>query len=160
MPGRVSGFTLIELVMVIVLIGIIAIAAAPKLGNVTSTNAAALRDKLRADLRYAQDLAMTRNQRYRLYINSAPAPTPNGYAVVYDASGGAWSSFGIVQNPDSSGSLSVPLNSGQFSGITVASTVNPIEFNSLGKPSGGAATITVSPGSYTISVTAETGLVN
>lgn len=157
---REKGFTLIELVMVILLIGIISVAVAPKLGNIQSTNAATMQGKLRADIRYAQNLAMTRSQRYRIYFNGAPAPAPNGYAVVTDTSGGAWTTFGSVLNPDSSGTLSVPLNTGQYNGITASSSMNPIEFNSLGKPTSGAATITVLPGNYTITIAAETGLIN
>ena len=42
-----KGFTLIELVMIIVLLGIIAVFVAPRMPGVTSTKAAAFRDKLR-----------------------------------------------------------------------------------------------------------------
>jgi MSHA pilin protein MshC len=154
------GFTLIELVIVILLIGIVAVYAAPKTGDLQAMSAAAFRDKLKADIRYAQNLAMAQSRRYRVYFNAAPAPSPNGYAVAFDTSNGAWSTFGYAQNPDSSGSLSIALNTGQYNGITVASTSNPLEFNSLGKPTGGSATVTVSPGGYTITITSETGLIN
>jgi prepilin-type N-terminal cleavage/methylation domain-containing protein len=155
-----KGFTLIELVMVIVLIGILAVAVAPRLGKVSSANASAFAGKLRADIRYAQDLAMTQNRRYRVYFNTNPPAPAQGYAVVYDTSGGAWSSFGYAQDPASGGNLSIILNAGQYAGITVASTVNPVEFNSLGKPSGGLTTVTVSPGNYQITIAAQTGVVN
>ena len=54
-----KGFTLIELIMVIVLIGIIAVYAAPRLSSVTDTKAGAFVDKLRADIRYAQSQAVS-----------------------------------------------------------------------------------------------------
>lgn len=155
-----KGFTLIELVMVIVLIGILAAVVAPRLGNLSSTNASAFADKVRADIRYAQNLAMMQNRRYRVYFNTSPPAPAQGYAVVYDTSGGAWSSFGYAQDPSGNGNLSITLNAGTYAGITVASTVNPIEFNSLGKPVGGAATVTVSPGNYQITIAVETGAVN
>ena len=87
-----KGFTFIELVMVIVLIGIIAVYAAPRLSNVTDTKAGAFVDKLRADIRYAQNLAMTGNQRYRVYFNGSGGGAPaSGYSVVNDANGnGTW----------------------------------------------------------------------
>ncbi len=156
-----KGFTLVELVMVLVLIGIIAVVVTPNLGSVSSTKAPALADKLRADIRYAQNLAMTRNLRYRVYVNISPAPTGpgGGYAVVYDTSGGSWSSFGYAQDPAGGGNLSVVLDAGDYAGITVSpNTV--IEFNSLGSPATGGTTLTVSPGGATVTIIAETGAVN
>jgi MSHA pilin protein MshC len=153
-----KGFTLIELVMVLVLIGIIAVFAAPRLNNLTTTTAGLFADKLRADIRYAQNLAMTRNMRYRVYYNLAPAPVPNGYAVVNDTSGGAWSSFGFAQDPAGNGNLSVTLNAGQYAGITISNAGGFIEFNSLGAPT--AAVILTITGGQTVTVTAQTGAVN
>lgn len=153
-----KGFTLIELVMVIVLIGIIAVFAAPRLGDITTTNAGAFADKLRADIRYAQNLAMTRNERYRVYFNGNPAPAA-GYAVVNDANGNlTWGEIGeFAADPAGAGNLSVALT-GQYAGITVAAA-GFIEFNSLGAPAS-AGTVTISPGNQTVTVTAQTGAVN
>lgn len=156
------GFTLIELIMIIVVLVIIAAVAIPRLGDVTSTKAAATAEKMKSDIRYAQEIAMTRNRSYRIYFNGAPAPAPDGYAVVYDADGdGNWGEAGeFASDPTGKGNLSVTLNAGDYAGVTALSSVNPIEFNSLGRPSGGATTVTVSPGGYTISIAAETGAVN
>jgi type II secretory pathway pseudopilin PulG len=156
-----KAFTLIELVMIIVLIGIIAVVVAPKLGDVTSTKAAAFRDKLRADIRYAQNLAMTQNRRYRVYFNTAPSPNP-GYVVVNDANGnGTWGEAGeSAQDPGGGGNLSVTLNAGQYAGITVSTPAGGfVEFNSLGVPTA-AATLTINPGGQTVTIIAQTGAVN
>lgn len=166
-----KGFTLIELVMVIVLIGILAVFVAPRLPSVTTTNAGAFVDKLRADIRYAQNLAMTRNQRYRVYFSTAPSPVPNGYAVVNDANAnGTWGEAGeVALDPAGSGNLSITLNVGQYAGITfsaVGFAGNYVEFNSLGVPyDGGGAlaankSVTVSPVGMTVTVAAQTGAVN
>ncbi len=155
------GFTLIELVMVLVLIAILAAFVAPKLGDVTTTKAGAFHDKLRADVRYAQNLAMTQNQRYRVYFNTAPSPNP-GYAVVNDANGDGWGVTGaneFAQNP-AGGNLSVTLNAGDYAGITVSTPAGGfIEFNSLGVPTA-AAILTITPGGQTVTITAQTGAVN
>jgi MSHA pilin protein MshC len=159
-----KGFTLIELVMVLVLIGIIAVVAAPRLANITVTNSGAFSDKLKADVRYAQNLAMTKGQRYRVYFNTNPAPA-NGYAVVYDTSGGGWTTFGFAPDPAGGGNLSVTVNAGQYAGITVSTPAGGfIEFNSLGVPTaGGGATITVfanASAAATVVITSQSGAVN
>lgn len=156
--------------MILVLVGILAAFAAPRIGDIATTKAGAFVDKLRADIRYAQDLAMTQNRRYRVYFNAAPSPNP-GYAVVNDADGnGTWGGAGeVATDPAGSGSLNIALNTGQYSGITfsaVGFSGNYVEFNSLGVPfdSAGAfavnKVITLSPGGTTVTVTAQTGAVN
>jgi MSHA pilin protein MshC len=161
-----KGFTLIELVMVLVLIGILAVFVAPRLGDVTSSKAGAFRDKLRADIRYAQDLAMTWNQRHRVFFNTNPAPNP-GYAVVNDANGnGTWGEAGeIAPDPAGNGNLNVTLNAGQYAGITVSTPAGGfIEFDSLGAPTvGGGVVLTVFANGVaagTMTITAQTGAVN
>jgi MSHA pilin protein MshC len=133
-----NGFTLIELVMILVLIGIIAVFVAPKLGDVTSTKASALKDKLRADIRYAQNIAMTRNRRTRVYFNNtgpAPVTAPaKGYTVGIDSSGtGDCSSFALAADP-AGGNLLVTLDVGRYAGITVAPSPACLEYDSLGRP--------------------------
>lgn len=164
-----KGFTLIELVMVLVLLGIFAAVVAPRLGNISSTKAAAFADKLRADIRYTQDLAMTQNRRYRVYFNNtnppvspAPAIPANGYGVVYDTSVAQdWSSPAYANDPAGGGILRVDLNSSNYGGILslASAPTNSIEFNSLGVPTS-AATVTITPGGYQITIAAQTGAVN
>lgn len=162
-PGH-RGFTLIELVMIIVLMAIIAAVAMPKLGNVTSINAGAFVDKLRADMRYAQNLAMAQNRRYRVYFNTAPSPNP-GYAVVNDANGnGTWGGAGeVALDPAGRGTLSIALNAGQYAGITVSTPAGGyVEFNSLGASTAGADVTIMINGDATLIVTikTQTGAVN
>lgn len=157
-----KGFTLIELVVILVLLGIIAAFAAPRLGNVTDSNAAAFADKLRADIRYAQSLAMTEGRRYRVYVNALPAPNP-GYAVVNDANGNStWGEAGeLAIDPAEGNPLSVALDTGQYAGITVSTPAGGyVEFNSLGAPATGGTTLVISPGGLAVVITAQTGAVN
>jgi MSHA pilin protein MshC len=159
-----KGFTFIELVMVIVLIGIIAVYAAPRLSNVTDTKAGAFVDKLRADIRYAHNLAMTRNQRYRVYFNGSGGGAPaSGYIVVNDANGnGTWGEAAaeIALDPAGGGNLIVTLNTGNYAGITVSTPAGGfIEFNALGAPTA-AATLTITPGGQQVTIVAQTGAVN
>ncbi len=174
-----KGFTLIELVMVLVLIGIIAVFAAPRLGNVTATNAAAFAEKLRADIRYAQNLAMTRGKRTRVYFNgTGPAPVmapAQGYTIGIDNSGtGNCSAFVLASDPAGGGNMLVTLNAGNFAGITIpAPSITCLEYDSIGRPytcgAGAcskvplAATMTADVNGDTtmrVSVTMQTGAVN
>jgi MSHA pilin protein MshC len=147
------GFTLLELVMVIVLLGIIAFYAAPRLGTVASANAGVFVDKLRADIRYAQDVAMTRNKRVRVTIVSA-----NAYSIT-DAMGNP------IVDPATGKNYVVTLGAGISFGV-ISFNGNYIEFDSLGAPYDGAGaltaagTVSVMPGALTITVTPQTGAVN
>jgi MSHA pilin protein MshC len=167
-----KGFTLIELIMVLVLLGIIAVFVAPRLGDVTNTKAGSLADKLQADIRYAQNLAMTKNQRYRVYFNTNPPSPAQGYTVVNDANGDGWGTTGAneyAQDPAGGGNFSVALNAGDYAGITAGTPANGaggyVEFNSLGVPSAGGVTMvrvyaTGAAVGNDIIITTQTGAVN
>lgn len=168
-----QGFTLLELVMIIVLISIIAMFAVPRMTDVTTMKAGSFADKLRSDIRFGQNLAMTRNRRSRVYFNGTGTAPGAGYAVVTDSSAlRDCSVFSAAPNPSLSGNLTVTLNAGTYAGITANSTTNCVEFDSLGRPydcianlgvcsstSAGPA-ITVNPGGYAVAVTIQTGVVN
>jgi MSHA pilin protein MshC len=160
------GFTLIELIMVIALIGILAVFAAPQMGNITSMKAEAFSDKLRADIRYAQNLAMTQNQRVRVTFTAASYDVTIGGVVNH------------ATDPANGKPYPVVLGVGDYSGIGLANTFTGscLEFDSLGVPYEGTPaecaataplatllavnrTVTVTNGSV-ITITAQTGAVN
>lgn len=163
MLGR-KGFTLVELVVVLLVVAILSVFVAQKIGNVTSMKAAAFARKLRADIRYAQNVAMTRNRRTRVYFNSAGgAPNP-GYAVVIDGAAGLCNAFTAADSPDRSGNLTVALGTGTYAGITIT-PAGPgcLEYDSLGTPYNCIANPTdcLSPaGGMTITVPEAAGVVN
>jgi prepilin-type N-terminal cleavage/methylation domain-containing protein len=134
-----KGFTLIELVMIIVLIGILATFIAPRTPDVGSTKGGVFTDKLRADIRYAQNLAMTKNRRTQVYFNgTGPAPVTaplQGYSVGIDSSGtGDCSVFALAMDPAGEGALTVTLMAGNYAGVFVAPSINCLEYDSLGRP--------------------------
>ena len=149
-----NGVTLIELVMVIVLIGIIAAFVMPMLGNITTTEAGSFTDKLRADMRYAQDLAMTQSQRVQVNF------TANSYSITIAGN--------PIVDPSNGRNYPVTLGTGEYAGISLSNTFGGsiVIFDSLGGPydSNGALTanqsVTVAPVGHTITVTMQTGAVN
>lgn len=166
------GFTLIEVVVILLILGTIAVIAIPLLGDTTGVKASATANKLRSDIAYAQSLAMTSGQRYRVYFNLSPSPAA-GYAVVNDADGDAnWGEAGeFARDPASGGAFSVTLNTGDYAGITISAVgFSPqyVEFDTLGRPfSNGvllaaATAVTVTGGSVsqTVTVTPQTGRVS
>jgi MSHA pilin protein MshC len=174
-----KGFTLVELVVVLLVVAILSVFVVERIGNVASMRAAAFAKKLRADIRYAQNVAMTQNRRARVYFNgagAAPVFAPAaGYAVAADASGGSCSPFAAVLDPARSGNLAVTLGTGDFAGITVTPTATCLEYDSLGTPyacagnlgdclsPAGGMSLTVNAAAapvVTVTVVAGTGAVN
>ena len=140
MPGRLAeaGFTLIELIMVIVLTGTLAVVAIPRMVDTTMWRLRAYSDQLQNQMRTAQRLAT----RQRRPVIATITPTGASFAYV---SGGSLATLACPSAIPSciaeSGTRTVTFNSGN-SGQAVTS-------------SGNALTITVSSGSYSSAFTVE-----
>jgi MSHA pilin protein MshC len=101
-PGaaRQRGFTLREMVIVMVLVGIISAIALPRMANdpvLLSTQV----EQLAGDIRYVQALAMTQGQRYRLNL------TATGYTLTLADAGGT-----LVPHPVTGSTAQTNWNSG------------------------------------------------
>lgn len=75
-----AGFTMVELIMVIVLIGILGAVAGSRFFDKQVYEARAFADQAKALIRYAQKLAIAQNR--PVYVRSTPA----GFAVCFDFS--------------------------------------------------------------------------
>lgn len=76
-----TGFSLIELVVVIMLLGILVVLAVEKITSVSSLYAPLAADELRVNLRYIRNLAISRERATRVIFSIAS----NSYAVaIYD----------------------------------------------------------------------------
>lgn len=127
-----SGFTLIELAIVIVIIAIMGLAISIKWGTTTNITAQAI--QLADDIRYTQNLSMARNQRYKLVTSS--------------------SSYVIQNNSSGVTEYSVTLGSGiTETGYTVIFTTEGIPLDASSNPLTSTATITLSTSGQTSAVT-------
>lgn len=148
------GFTLVELVVVLILIGILALGATPYLSPGTLTLGAQA-DQLANDIRYVQALSMTQGARYCINISAT------GYA--FERSNPPAVCDQAVPHPGTGSTAPIAFGTG----IT-STTPGTIAFDGLGRPWDPSAlqttTRTVSlsgPGTSprTIQVIADTGAV-
>lgn len=130
------GFTTIELIIVIVLMGILAVAVIPKM-NVDSTAAPATADVVASDILYTQMAAMSQHVRMSITITTG-SPTYN-YAVN--------ATTGVGEARDLS----------QIKSTASVSAGQVLTFNTLGEPElvTSLVTITVTDGTTTKSLTVQ-----
>lgn len=145
---RQFGFTMVELVMTMVIIGIVAAVAVPRFFDNNVFQSRGFADQVAASLRYAQKVAIAQRR------NVCVAFTANSVTLTVASSAGATSPCNTpLQSPtgDAAYVITAP--------ASVAFTVAPADFNfdALGRPS--AATVGTI-GSTTITVEAETGYVH
>jgi prepilin-type N-terminal cleavage/methylation domain-containing protein len=156
--AREDGFSAIELVLVMILVGIIAAIMIPRFPTMPKTGAAATR--LTRDIRYAKELANRLQTMSGIYFIDS-------------------TSYRVFQDNDTNTATIDPVTgkgfvvtlSGKFSGVTLSQSFanNTLKFNALGTPLDGtdtplaaASTITVSGtgGDRSVTVEPNTGMVS
>lgn len=147
-----AGFTLIELIMVIVIAGILALVAAPRFFNASAFKSQGFADQVQAALRYAQKEAIAQHR------NVCVAMTATTITLTIASSSGAASACGPnLPFPAGGNSISAP------SGVTLtALPVSPpvsFNFDALGTTAV-TQTITASGATNNIFVEAVTGYVH
>jgi prepilin-type N-terminal cleavage/methylation domain-containing protein len=142
-PLNPSGFTLIELIAVMIIIGILAAVVLPKInfgGTSSRVSVDGAANMIASDIRYTQEFAMAnRVSKSIIFTNGSSTYTFNPVSTGMDPSGQL-----------------------QSIGATIGTTVT-FTFNSLGEPTaGGGSSVTVMAGgqSRTITVTQYTGKVS
>lgn len=145
------GFTVIELIMVLVLIGLIAVFVAPRL-NSKDFEARGFHDETLALLRYAQKSAIAQ----RRTVCVAFTATETRLSMAPDE-GSSSCTVALVGPTESTAIVTAR------SGITYLATPAGFQFNALGQPSA-SRTMQVASGGVaigqTITVEAETGYVH
>lgn len=148
------GFTLVELVLVIILVGVLAVYAAPRFDR-DAFDVAAAADELTEAIRYTQEMAMSHSG-----MDDDGDNNPDNYRIAISTSGYTVSlvdsnSVANVPNPVTRAASYTE----SWSGISL-SPATTINFNSRGRPDLAAdVTITLSLGgeSETVTIERQTG---
>jgi MSHA pilin protein MshC len=147
--SRPRGFTLVEMVIVIVLLGIVASIAMPRFFGASSFQGTGYAHDLAFGLRWAHKLAVAQRRDVHVSLDA------NGLALCYTAF--PCTAPNEAPGPDNSKPYALP----PPSGVTLATSHAAFSFDALGQPSVGPITVTVTGGiSHTITVEAETGYVH
>lgn len=149
MFGDRRGFTLTELVMVLVIVGVLAVAAMPVLFSRLTFDTRRFADQVRAAMQYAQKVAVAQRR------NVCVTVTTNSLSLTQGTSAGAACSAAVFDVSTGSGFV---LNT-PTANVSFTTGVGTITFDALGQTAS-AATITVAGDqSIPINVEAVTGYV-
>lgn len=146
---NLKGFTLIELVLVIGLLGVLALAAIVISPGVAPARLDAASKQVQSDVEYAKQ-------------NAVLTTTTHGVAFVASGSYTVYRSTTATPllSPLTKQSMVITL-SAQYPGVSISSNYT-VEFNRFGNPTtggGGSVTLTDGTSTRTITVTANTGRV-
>jgi len=141
-----NGFTIVELIMVIMIIGILAAVVGPRFFDRKVFDERLFFEETVASVRYAQKLALASGCLTQVSLNT------DGYLLRRAASCTSGAFNAEVQGPDGQ----LPFANTVPAGVTVSAINFPVVFDSLGRPSSAAS---AAIGSFTFNVAAETGLV-
>jgi MSHA pilin protein MshC len=161
MQAAQRGFTLIELIMTMVLMGVLAAVAVPRIFNVSAFDARGFHDQTLAYLRFAQKTAVA--QRRTVCVTLATVPN-SSVTLAMAAAAGTYDCATPATLVVPLGQSSAVLNA--KSGVSFNGTPASFNFDSLGQPitASGAAKATqilqVNGASESITIEAATGYVH
>lgn len=145
----IRGFTVIELLVVVVILAIAALTAIPMMSSASSMQIRSAVNLIMADLEYAKSMAITRGQNYSVVFDAAA----DGYQIEDQNNN-------VISHPVKKGFnyiVSFP-NDSRLSRVDITNVdfnTNPsVQFDSLGSPDNGG-TVSLQAGSTTATITVE-----
>ncbi len=140
---RSSGFTLLEMVVILILLGILSAVALPRFFNIDDYRTRAAYDEVAGAVRYAQKLAVASGCDVQVSFSS------NSYALQQHSTDCTSGAFATITNH--------PVTSHSISGVSMSATPSSFIFDAMGRSSSAVA-VTVNTESF--NVIAETGYVD
>ena len=141
------GFTLVELIMVIIITGILAAVVGPRFFDRQVFDDRLFFEESLSAVRYAQKLAVASGCSINAQVSNS------GYALSYAAACGGIAANSAVANP-SGGAYAA----GNSHNVSVSSALN-VTFDSLGAASGAANSASFASGTFTLTVNLATGFI-
>jgi MSHA pilin protein MshC len=153
---RQGGFTMVELVTVIGLVGIMSFVALPKLTQVFSMKSLGYRDQVKATIEYARKIAVAQRRHICVSIASGTVTVTADYGLPVNHTNGTCANS--LPLPSGTNVVTAPTN------VTASPTVS-IDFDAEGRPVTGApATVTMTDSTSgqtaALTVEAESGYVH
>ena len=147
-----SGFSLVELALVISIIGVVSVIIFPKVGNIIEDiREKAVVERIVEDINYIRNYAISRHDTTWLVVE----PAGNRYALFVGPSSGSRS---LIPDPETLGSDTLDLDT-DYRGVSISSASfgggSEVSFNYWGTPSAGVSIVL---NSRTITLVAETGM--
>lgn len=146
---KASGFTLIEIIIVVVILSIAAMAAIPLMSSASDVQIRSAANLIAADLEYAKSMAISRGQNYSVVFDEGA----NSYQIEDQSSN-------VIQHPVKKGFPYVMnfSNDSRLGKVNITSTnlsSGKVTFDCLGSPVDNGGTITISASGITATITIE-----
>ncbi len=149
-----GGFTIIEILIVVVILAIAAMTAIPMISSAGSIQVRSVANMIAADLEYAKSLAITKGQRFSVVFDTSAdsyrIADQDGTTILHPVKKG----FDYVIDLQDEGLEKADITGADFAGSS------QVEFDYLGSPlNGGTVTVQGGNTTLTISVEAVTGYI-
>jgi MSHA pilin protein MshC len=149
-----SGFTLVELIVTLILVGILAVVAIPKLAGLSAYNTLGFYDRVASGIRFAQKQAIAKRK------NVCANFTGNSVTFRFASSAGAAAPCDAdLTGPNGEAPYVLAPDPRGVGAVIFSPTPTDFQFDALGRPTVGQAITVTGDGSKTLSVEPETGYV-
>ena len=144
-----AGFTIVEIMIVVVILSIAALAAIPMLSSASSFQIRSAANMIAADLEYAKSMAISRGQTYTVKFNEST----DSYSIVDQTDT-------VIEHPVKKGfpyTVNFPTES-RLSKVDITNvtfTSDMIGFDCLGSPDNDGGSITIDASGFTATINVE-----